>query len=130
MAGASTGHMRCIGKNWMLTMNNPGRLMIYVMNANRWDVEMWDGIESYDNEEKNKCRMQYIWESLECESSVGQLEQGDSGTYHYQIFVHFANKVSGAEIRRRLGNMRSHIEKCLNVKASMDYCRKRYDFSL
>lgn len=53
---------------------------------------------------------------------VFQLEEGDEGTPHWQMYVNLTKKMRFAQLKKMLPTW--HIEKCNNIKASIEYCQK------
>lgn len=65
-----------------------------------------------------------VWEWEHIQHAVWQLEMGDSGTVHYQMFLNFKKKMSSDEVHKLDGMARCTAKVCMDVKGSIIYCSK------
>lgn len=55
---------------------------------------------------------------------IFQEEKGENGTPHLQGFFKLKNAKSFSAVKKSIGIIKIHLEKCKNVKASIKYCQK------
>lgn len=82
--------------NFLLVLNNP-------------DVTLTEYLEKVNNQLKPK----YL---------VGQLESGESGTPHFQMFIAFKNPIRCSKIKKM--DNRLHIDIVKRNNGADDYCMK------
>ncbi|AXH76771.1 MAG: putative viral replication protein [Cressdnaviricota sp.] len=87
-------------KHWCFTLNNP-------------------------NEDSNLEQRESLF--AKAEQAVFQLEEGEEKTPHWQGYVKLTKKARFSELQKLLMEQdvcHWHIEKCNNIKASVEYCQK------
>lgn len=100
-AGNTRETARSRSRIWVFTYNNPS---VSGVSAVSWGQ---------------------LLESAGADRYIFQLEQGVSGTEHFQGVVSFRNQVSFSTLRQLDGSV--HWERCKNFRASIAYCSKRDD---
>lgn len=84
------------GRYWVLTINNP-------------PITAEELIVKFNTE-----KIKYTF----------QLESGENGTPHFQVFMCFSKRTTFSGIRRVFHQLAPHIERCRDPRASEAYCRK------
>lgn len=59
---------------------------------------------------------------LECEYIIFQHEIGESGNYHFQMFIYFKTLTSFNYMKKKLPE--AHIKKCISIIGAVNYCSK------
>lgn len=83
----------------------------------RWWFFTWNNPPALDN-----TALKAFFDTTKANYLFGQLEQGESGTPHFQFIAYYERKVRYTTFKEAYPTI--HFEKCADVDESHDYCSK------